>query len=156
MLRNRSVNKVLLLGAFLLLATGSAFSQKKQTGESKQSAQEISFRDGKKWKDVKAEAKKTGKLIFVDAYTSWCGPCRMLKSTTFKDPAAAAYFNQHFVNYSIDMEKGEGEDLAEEWKIRAYPTLMFINADGKIVSTSIGYVDSNKLLDFGKKAAAGK
>jgi len=155
MLKNRSGIRLFVLGAFLLLATGSVYAQQKKGASTKQTAQEINFRE-KKWNDVKAEAKKSGKLIFVDAYTSWCAPCRLLKSTTFKDPAAVAYFNQHFINYSIDMEKGEGEDLAEEWKIRAYPTLMFMNADGKILSTQIGYVKAERLLEFGKSAEAAK
>ena len=98
------------------------------------------------------EAKKSGKFIFVDAYTSWCGPCKLLKSTTFKDKKAAAYFNMNFINYTTDMEKGEGPTLAEKWNITAYPSLLFLNPQGIMVLKQVGYVNAETLVEFGRQA----
>ncbi|WP_228409818.1 thioredoxin family protein [Chryseobacterium sp. T16E-39] len=117
--------------------------------------EEINFRNSS-WKEVTAEAKKSGKTIFVDAYTSWCGPCKLLKQTTFKDKMAATYFNKSFINYTVDMEKGEGIQLAKDWKVNSYPSLLFFNSDGKMVLKQIGYVDGKRLTELGKEALAKK
>ena len=52
-------------------------------------------------------AKEENKLLFVDCFTTWCGPCRMLSKVVFKDSLVADYFNRHFVNLKMDMEKAE-------------------------------------------------
>lgn len=118
-------------------------------------AKKISFINGK-WKDVAALAKKNGKYIFVDTYTAWCTPCRQLKAVTFKDPEAAAFFNENFINYTVDMEKGEGIALAEEWDITEYPTLLFFTPEGKMVMKQAGYVNAMQLIESGRQALAKK
>ncbi len=135
------------------VATTASAQQKQSSTKTGSSTQEIVFTSNK-WKDVAAEAKKSGKYIFVDAYASWCAPCKLLKSTTFREKNAAAYFNKNFINYTVDMEKGEGVDLAEKWDITAYPALLFLNPDGKIVLKQVGYVDGTKLIEFGQQALA--
>src|SRR5690554_7882772 len=57
------------------------------------------------------KAKKENKLIFLDAYAVWCGPCKLMDRTTFKSEKVGALFNENFINIKIDMEKGEGVDL---------------------------------------------
>ena len=102
------------------------------------------------WAKAVAEARKQKKLIFIDAYTSWCGPCRMLKQNTFTDKAAGEYFNKHFVNIALDMEKGDGIAFAEKYQVRVYPTLMIMDPDQRSVSTSEGYINPGQLIEFGK------
>ncbi|MET4082649.1 thioredoxin 1 [Pedobacter sp. UYP30] len=112
---------------------------------------EISFIENS-WTLAAKKAKAEHKLIFVDAYAVWCGPCKLLKSTTFKDPKAAEFFNKNFVNLSIDMEKGEGVALSDKWKIDSYPTLMVLDDSGRVVLSSIGYLPAKDLIEFGKQA----
>lgn len=102
------------------------------------------------WNKAVAEAKKQKKMIFVDAYTSWCGPCRMLKQNTFTDKAAGDFFNKHFINIALDMEKGDGLAFAAKYQIAAYPTLLIMDAEQKSVSMSEGYIDAKQLIEFGK------
>jgi thiol:disulfide interchange protein len=106
----------------------------------------------KTWEEVPAEAQKMGKFIFVDAYASWCAPCKQLKSTTFKNKSVASFFNTHFVNVSIDMEQGEGPELADRWLVNAYPTLIIFNPQGKMVLRQEGYMTARDLLVFGRQA----
>jgi thiol:disulfide interchange protein len=108
----------------------------------------IGFAQGK-WQDITALAKKEGKYIFVDAFTTWCSPCMQLQKVTFKDAAAAAYYNTRFINYTIDMEKGEGMALAEKWNVNEYPTLLFFSPEGKLVKKQIGYINGKQLIDLG-------
>ncbi len=112
---------------------------------------EIIFSSGK-WKDIAADALKNSKYIFVDAYTSWCGPCQQLKDVTFKSKDAADFFNRNFINYTLDMEKGEGVELSDVWNVFSYPTLLFFNPEGKMVMKQTGYVDEKQLITIGKEA----
>ena len=108
------------------------------------------------WAKALAEAKKQNKLVFLDAYTSWCGPCKMLKRNTFPDKAAGDFFNKNFINVALDMEKGDGLDVAAKYQVRAYPTLIITDAEGKIITYSEGYVEPAQLIEFGKHGLARK
>ncbi len=108
------------------------------------------------WKAALAKAKVSRKYIFVDAYATWCGPCKTLKSVTFVDPEAAAFFNTNFVNVSMDMEKGEGLKKAREWQVEAYPTLIVFDPDGKPLLGSVGLLSAKDLIRFGKEALTKK
>jgi thiol:disulfide interchange protein len=100
------------------------------------------------------EAKKQKKLIFIDAYTTWCGPCRMLKQNTFTDKAVGDFFNKNFINIALDMENGDGIAVAAKYQIAAYPTLLIINADQTSTSVTEGYMPPAQLLEFGKSVLA--
>jgi thioredoxin 1 len=151
--------KILFVAGSLLVLTSSCTGQgdKKPAGttETVETAKEISFIEGN-WDEAIKKASAEHKMLFVDAYATWCGPCKLLKKKTFTDEAVADYFNSHFVNLSLDVEKGQGPELAEKWKIQALPTLMIINpADGKIVSQFVGYIDPEDLIEFAKKTMTG-
>lgn len=88
--------------------------------------------------EAQAKARESGKLIFVDAYTTWCGPCKYLSAKIFPQEAAGKYFNKHFVNVKLDMEKGEGIAFAKKHNIQSYPTLLWLDADGELAHRASG------------------
>lgn len=102
------------------------------------------------WSKALAEAKKQHKLIFLDAYASWCGPCKLLKKKTFPDKSVGDFFNANYVNVAIDMEKGDGPFLSEKFEVSAYPTLIIADADGNIVTYTRGYITPKQLIEFGE------
>jgi len=102
------------------------------------------------WKEAVAKANAEHKPIFLDVYATWCGPCRQLKRKTFPDQAAGTYFNEHYVNVSIDGETEEGKQLLEQYTLHAYPSLLIIRADQKQVALEVGFHSADWLLDFGK------
>jgi thiol:disulfide interchange protein len=108
------------------------------------------------WAKALQEAKKQKKLIFIDAYTTWCGPCRMLKQNTFTDKTVGDFFNKNFINIALDMENGDGLAFAAKYQIVAYPTLLIINADQTSTSVTEGYMPPAQLLEFAKSALAQK
>jgi len=112
----------------------------------------IQFEHGS-WSDILAKAKKENKIVFVDAFTTWCGPCKWMAANSFPDKAVGEYFNSTFINAKIDMEKGEGIEIAKKYVIRAYPTLLFVNGDGELVHRAVGARDAKGLLDLGKTAS---
>ncbi len=104
------------------------------------------------WEDAVKTAAKNHKYIFVDAYASWCGPCKLLKATTFQNKEAATFFNENFLNLSIDMEKGEGAGLAALWQVQAYPAMIIFHSSGKSVSGTVGFLEPGDRIKFGKQA----
>lgn len=104
------------------------------------------------WKKVLNKAKKENKLIFVDCYTSWCGPCKMMAKDVFTQDHVADYFNANFVNYKVDMEKGEGPTLKPDWKINAYPTFLVINSKGEVIHRVVGAYGADEFIEYMKEA----
>ncbi len=102
--------------------------------------------------EAQKEADKTNKLLFVDGYTSWCGPCKKMSAETFVDKKVGDFFNKHFVNYKLDMEKGEGPDFAGKYGVNAYPTMLFLNPKGDEVHRILGFRASEPFLQEGLKA----
>lgn len=98
-------------------------------------------------------AKKEKKIIFLDAYASWCGPCKRMSRNTFVNEKVAKFYNKKFINLAIDMEKGEGPALGNKYPIQAYPTLMFISPEGKIINKVIGFYKAEDFLELGEQTA---
>jgi thiol:disulfide interchange protein len=115
------------------------------------SSNQINFIENS-WNEALKQAARQNKYIFVDAYASWCGPCKMLKATTFKNNKVADFYNDNFVNVAIDMEKGQGPALAAQWGLQAYPTMIIFTSKGKPVSGTVGYIRANDLIKFGRQA----
>lgn len=114
-------------------------------------AQGIEFEHGT-FQEALDKAKKENKLVFMDCYTSWCGPCKHLAKTVFTQKEVGDYFNAKFVNVKMDMEKGEGIELHKKYGVKAFPTLLFIDANGKEVHKIVGGVPAQDLIN-GAKAA---
>lgn len=99
------------------------------------------------------KAKREGKLVFIDCYTSWCGPCKRLSATTFMDSAVGAYFNNNYINIKVDMEKGEGPSIATRYQITAYPTMLWLDANGSVKKRTMGLIDAATLMGNAHEAA---
>ena len=98
------------------------------------------------FKDIIAKAKKEKKLVFIDAYASWCGPCKMMEKNVFTQKAVSDYYNTNFINARFDMEKGEGRDIASQFGVRSYPTYLFLNGEGELVSRNTGYMEESMFV----------
>lgn len=114
-------------------------------------AQGINF-EKDTFKNILEKAKKENKLVFLDAYTTWCGPCKMLERNVFPQKEVGDFYNAHFINAHFDMEKGEGIDLAKKYSVFSYPSLLFINGDGVVVYRTAGYVGPAEFVTLGKTA----
>ncbi|MCT4586371.1 MAG: thioredoxin family protein [Carboxylicivirga sp.] len=113
----------------------------------------VSFEDGN-WESVLKKAQDEDKLIFLDVYAEWCPPCKMLKARTFPDAKVGEFFNKNFVNYAVDAEKGEGVKLAKKYRVRGYPTLLFINGKGEVVKETAGFHNPDQIIQLAKAVVA--
>lgn len=106
------------------------------------------------WDQLLTQAKQEHKLIFMDAYAVWCGPCKWMDRNVFTDPAVGAAYNRNFINTRTDMEKGEGIALRKKYAVRAYPTYLFINGDGEVVHRAVGQTTAPEFIQYGLDAAS--
>ncbi len=99
------------------------------------------------FEEAKKESIKTGKLIFIDVHTSWCGPCKKMAATSFQEPKLAEIYNEKFINLKIDAEKSEeGIEIAKNYRVQGFPTLLYINGDGRLVKSLSGFQTADKLI----------
>lgn len=108
--------------------------------------------DNSSFKELKKKALKENKLIFIDAYTTWCGPCKYMAKTTFTNDTIADFYNKHFINAKIDMEKGEGIELAKQYEVRCYPNLLFIDGNGNLVHRVAGALNVPSFMALAEDA----
>ncbi len=103
--------------------------------------QELSLEDACK------KAKAENKPVFMDCYTSWCGPCRRMANEVFTLEAAGDYFNKNFVCVKTDMEKGDSPAIGKQYGVDAYPTFLLINSDGRLMHKIVGAMSLEELIE---------
>ena len=114
--------------------------------------------DGILWIDndielAKKRAASTGKLLFVYGYTTWCGPCVQMKKSVFPDAQVGAYYNEAFVNVKMDMEAGDGPQLAQQYQVQGYPTFLWLDKEGNVVHRTMGGRKALEFVELGVAAA---
>lgn len=109
----------------------------------------IQFFEGT-WQEALDLAKKEHKIIFVDAYTTWCGPCKQMARDVFTQKEVGDFFNKHFINVKLDMEKGEGIGFGQKYQVTSYPTFLFIDEKAEVVNTAKGSRPADQFLALGK------
>jgi len=115
------------------------------------SAEGIDFFHGT-WEETVAEAEKRGVPIFVDSYTTWCGPCKRMASQIFPLKEVGDFYNANFVNTKIDMESEAGMKFKRKYPVRSYPTFFFIAPDGEIVHQAVGGRPAEQFIALGEEA----
>ncbi len=138
--------RILIIIGFLMLYNLEIVKAQDNGNSEKQG---IHFYEGS-WEDALLKAKKENKPIFLDVYASWCGPCKILKQKTFPDAEAGKYFNENFINVTLDAEKGDGIKVAQDLNVQAYPSLFIINSSGDPIVYYPGYLKPEELIDLGK------
>ncbi len=115
-------------------------------------SQGIEFQE-KPYAELLKIAKKQKKLIFVDVYTSWCGPCKYMAKNIFTKEEAGAYYNENFLNLKVDAEKSaDGKMIAKQFEVTGFPTCLFIDGNGELVYRFMGGRALKQFIDEGKKA----
>ena len=98
------------------------------------------------FKEALDKAKAENKLVFMDCYTVWCGPCKMMNERVFTQKVVGDYFKKHFIPLKVDMEKGEGIALRKKFDVNAFPTMFILDAEGNIVCKLQGARDTDIFL----------
>lgn len=129
--------------SLILLSVNILFAQEKAGI----AFQELSFQEALE------VATREDKLIFIDAYAVWCGPCKKMDKDVFSIREVGDVYNQKFINLKIDMEKGEGIGLAQTYGVRAYPSFLFIDGNGEVAHREIGYQPAQQFIELANVAS---
>ena len=92
------------------------------------------------------------KLVFLDFYTDWCLPCKMMDEDVFSDESISSFFNSNFINMKVNAEKNQGPDMSIIYNVKAYPTLIFVNGKGQEVLRREGMLYHTDLMNFANQA----
>ncbi len=125
-----------IIAAYAVLSSGS---------EETTTAENVDIDWHTELKSALAEAQNTDKPVFVDFYTTWCYYCKELDETTFSDPRVQEKLAKNYVVAKIDADKNS--NLASNYGIYGYPTLLILNSNGQEINRIEGYVDADNLLN---------
>lgn len=146
--------KTIVLTAFICLVLSTANGQEKG----------INFQTKLTWAQVKEKAQKENKYIFVDCYTTWCVPCKVMAKYVFTRPEVSTFFNDKFVSVALQFDETKKDDadtkswraevkrVGAKYKVNTYPTYLFFNPDGALVHSIIGGSDAATFLEKAKAA----
>jgi thiol-disulfide isomerase/thioredoxin len=144
----------LLTGAFLFLSF-SVFSQA-DSG--------MHFTHGLSWKKVKEKARAENKFIFVDAFTTWCGPCRVMAKTIFPLASVGNFYNENYINLKVQLDTtsrdneevkswyADAHEIMKSYKVNVFPTYLFFSPGGKLVHRAVGSSEAEAFISKGKDA----
>jgi thioredoxin-related protein len=129
-----------------------------------QNANGIKFEAGLNFAQIKVKAKKEGKYIFVDTYTTWCGPCKTMAMDIFPQKKVGDVFNANFINLAVQLDTTRNDNLEvkkwyndaslikKEYKINVFPTYLFLNPDGVLMHIVIGSSSAEEFVENAQKA----
>jgi thiol:disulfide interchange protein len=112
----------------------------------------VDFRKTDELEAVLKRAKAENKLVFVDFYTSWCLPCKIMEQGAFVDYDLAEFMNKNFLNVRVNAEDGIGKTHKQNFLVFAYPTLLFLNGDGTELMRKEGSCSIEDLKKMGRTA----
>jgi len=112
----------------------------------------ISFTKSSSLQPILDRAKAENKLVFLDFYTTWCLPCRVMDEEVFSLPSTGSAMDKNFISYKINAEKGNGPTLSTVFNVYAYPTLLFLDADGNVLERKDGSLSNSQFLNLAESA----
>jgi thioredoxin-related protein len=89
-------------------------------------------------KEAQKLAATQKKFIFIDVFTTWCGPCKQMAREAFNDEETSELMNTFLINLQVDAEAG-GRSIAQKYNVQAYPTTLVIDSSGALIAENRGY-----------------
>jgi thioredoxin-related protein len=135
-----------------------------QGSDSLEKSRGIQWTTGLSWEQVKQKAIKENKYIFLDCFTTWCAPCKIMDVTTYTDESVGNYLNDHFISVRVQMDQTKKDDVLvkkwykdavaihNEYHIDAYPTFVFLSPQGIIVEKDQGVKQPNAFVALAQNA----
>src|SRR5690554_5782618 len=107
---------------------------------------QVDFVEGS-FEELLDSAAAQDKQVLVDAYTDWCGWCKVMDRETFSQERVGEYVNRKFVATKIDMERGFGVKLAMKYRVRSYPQYLIFSSQGHLLARLSGYMEPEPFIE---------
>ena len=114
----------------------------------------VQFIQSNEFDPVLETAAAEGKLVFIDFYTDWCGPCKLMDREVFSDRNLGEFFDDNFISYKVNAEKGNGGVLSTVYGVKAFPTLLFVDSEGKVLERAENSLTISQLRRMANDALA--
>jgi thioredoxin-related protein len=124
----------------------------------------VRWTTGLSWKEVLKKAKKENKYIFLDIFTTWCGPCKLMDKEVYTTAKVGEFFNQRFICVRVQMDQTKKDDeelkkwysdanaISKKYGIAAFPSYLFFSPDGNLIYRETGYKRVNDFLGIAQKS----
>jgi thioredoxin-related protein len=124
----------------------------------------IAFERGLTWQEVLQKAKIENKFVFIDCYTTWCGPCRLMDQQVYINDSIGTFINAHYISIRLQMDKTDEDNpqiksshktadfVHQKYNIGSYPTFLFFSPDGRLVHREGGFKRAKVFLNLAKAA----
>jgi thiol-disulfide isomerase/thioredoxin len=121
----------------------------------------VLFQENLSWSEVLIKAKMENRYIFLDCFTTWCGPCKRMDKEVYTDDSVGSYYNRNFISVKMQMDKTKDDGptiksryndasfIAKKYAINAYPTLLFLSPNGEVVNKELGFQHCKRMLEIG-------
>lgn len=111
----------------------------------------INFLNSNSFKDIQKKAAAQNKPIFIDFYATWCAPCKKVEKEVFQNKEVATYMNQNFINYKVNIEKGNGPLISLVYEIELLPSVIIVRPSGDLILKKSTYMGSSSFLNWAKR-----
>lgn len=124
----------------------------------------IAWSENLKFDEIKEKAQKENKYIFVDCFTSWCGPCKAMDKNVYPLESVGNFINANFISVKLQMDnRKQDNDFNKRWdsvasfferiyNVSSYPCFLFFSPNGDLVHKGIGYRDSSNFVLLARDA----
>ena len=142
---------MVMLISFVLISCGGSKQMADRTPVSKNNFA-FDFVEANKLQKVLDLAAEQDKLVFLDVYTTWCLPCKMMEKDVFTHESTADVINKDFISYKVNAEKDNGLNVAFQYNVSQYPTILFLDQEGNVLERGEGAIYHSKLLEMASNA----
>ncbi|WP_166437131.1 thioredoxin family protein [Niastella caeni] len=135
-----------------------------QTTSKNITRQGIQWEENSSWEEIKTKALKDNKYIFLDCFTTWCGPCKMMDAQVYSNETVGNYFNQNFISVKVQMDRTKNDDeqvrrwydaaksISIQYHIEAYPTFVFLSPNGTVLDQQMGFKTVKEFISIAEQA----
>ena len=148
--------KILTSLSLVLLLLAGCKSNKKSSDLTTISNSGLNFVKSDALSKVLEKASRTDQIVFMDIYTTWCAPCKLMDEYVFTDADTQKFMNENFINYKVDAEKDNGQVIATIYGANTFPTLVFVDKDGKVLARREGATTITELKNLAQEAILAK